>query len=34
MRIRLILVSTAIFAAVLVFGLKLESEKVLGITSA
>ena len=33
-RIGLILVFTAVFAAILVFGLKLEPEKVLGITSA
>ena len=33
-RIGLILVFTAVFAAVLVFGLKLEPEKVLAITSA
>ena len=33
-RIGLILIFTAVFAAVLVFGLKLEPEKVLGITSA
>ena len=33
-RIGLILIFTAVFAAVLVFGLRLEPEKVLAITSA